>query len=382
MIEPIKPLNPSFSSGPTAKFKGWSLSELNNSLIGRSHRSSDGKLKLKKCIEETKQLLKLPNDFLLGILPGSNTGAFEIALWNSLGIKDIDVLVWDSFGNDWANDISEQLKLTNLNIIKEEYGSLPDLNKVNFQNDVVFTWNGTTSGVCLPNADWIPYNRQGLTICDATSAVFAYEIDWTKIDILTFSWQKALGGEGAHGMLVLSPKAVKRINNYEPKWPMPKLFNLKKDGKLNLQIFNGLTINTPSLLLVEDWLSIIKWAISNGGMDFLKQKTQENYEVFKKFCSENMWIDFLAENEIYRSKTSVCLKIIDPWFCSLEKNEQEKKMENLISYLEENNVAFDIKSYRTAPLGLRIWCGPTVEKLDLEYLTKWLQFGWESIYKK
>ena len=217
MTEPIKPLNPSFSSGPTAKFKGWSLSELNNSLIGRSHRSSDGKLKLKKCIEETKQLLKLPDAFLLGILPGSNTGAFEIALWNSLGIKDIDVLVWDSFGNDWANDISKQLKLPNVNIIKEEYGSLPDLNKVNFQNDVVFTWNGTTSGVCLPNADWIPYNREGLTICDATSAVFAYEIDWTKIDILTFSWQKALGGEGAHGMLVLSPNAVKRINNYEPK---------------------------------------------------------------------------------------------------------------------------------------------------------------------
>ena len=273
MTEQVKPLNPSFSSGPTAKFKGWSLSELNNSLIGRSHRSSDGKLKLKKCIEETKQLLKLPDDFLLGILPGSNTGTFEIALWNSVGIKDIDVLVWDSFGNDWANDISKQLKLPNVNIIKEEYGSLPDLNKVNFQNDVVFTWNRTTSGVCLPNAVWIHYNREGLTICDATSAVFAYEIDWAKIDILTFSWQKALGGEGAHGMLVLSPNAIKRINEHEPEWPMPKLFNLKKDGKLNFDIFNGLTVNTPSLLLVEDWLVIICWSNSNGGMDFLLQKT-------------------------------------------------------------------------------------------------------------
>ena len=250
--QPIKPSNPSFSSGSTAKFKGWSLSKLNNSLIGRSHRSNDGRLKLKKCIEETKQLLKLPDNFLLGILLGSNTGAFEITLWNLLGPKDHDVLVWYSFGDDWANDISKQLKLPNVNIIKEEYGDIPNLNEVSFQNDVVFTWNGTTSGVCLPDSEWIPYDREGLTICDATSAVFAYEIDWVKIDILSFSWQKALCGEGVHGMLVLSPNVIKRINEHAPKWPMPKLFNLKKDGKLNFDIFNGLTVNTPSLLLVED----------------------------------------------------------------------------------------------------------------------------------
>lgn len=274
MTQPIKPSNPSFSLGPTIKFKGWSLSKLNNSLIGRLHRSNDGKLKLKNCIEETKQLLKLPDNSLLGILQESNTGAFEIALWNSLRPKDIDVLFWDSIAYDWANDISKQLKLPSVNIIKEEYGGFPNLNEESFQNDVVFTWNRPTSGVRLSDAEWIPYDREGLTICDAISAVFAYEIDWVKIDILSFSWQKALSSEVAHGMLVLSPNAIKRINEHDPKWPMPKLFNLKKDRKLNFDIFNGLTVNTPSLLLVEDWLAIICWSKSNGGMDFLLQKTQ------------------------------------------------------------------------------------------------------------
>ena len=337
MTEPVKPLNPSFSSGPTAKFKGWSLSELNNSLIGRSHRSSDGKLKLKKCIEETKQLLKLPNDFLLGIFPGSNTGAFEIALWNSLGIKDIDVLVWDSFGNDWANDISKQLKLPNVNIIKEEYGSLPDLNKVNFQNDVVFTWNGTTSGVCLPNADWIPYNREGLTICDATSAVFAMEIDYKKCDVITWSWQKVLGGEAAHGMIALSPRAVERLENYIPTWPIPKAFRIANNKKLLKGLFEGSTINTPSMICVEDAIDSLKWVEKIGGLKMLLERSKKSLNYISKWIETNNWIEFLCQDIDKRSNTSITFQISEKWFKDLQI---EKQKEIIFSKLDGFSLSF------------------------------------------
>ena len=382
MTYPNIPQNPNFSSGPCAKYKNWSLDKLSGALIGRSHRSKNGKKKLKLCIEETKSLLNLPSEYLLGILPGSNTGAFEIALWNFLGSRQVDILAWESFGYDWVNDITHQLKLSETKVLKAEYGLLPDYKKVNFKNDVVFTWNGTTSGVCLPNANWIENDREGLTICDGTSAIFAVDIDWQKIDIFTFSWQKALGGEGAHGMIILSPRAVDHINKFTPSWPMPKLFNLKKNNKLNLGIFEGLTINTPSMLVVEDWLTIIHWANSKGGLEYLKLKTKENFEIINKFCSQNDWIDFLAPNKLYRSKTSVCLKFIDPWFNSLNEKNQNQYLDRFLSFLEDHNAAFDIKSYRTAPLGLRIWCGPTVEKNDLKLLTEWLSLSWWGIYKK
>ena len=382
MTYPNIPQNPNFSSGPCAKYKNWSLDKLSGALIGRSHRSKNGKKKLKLCIEETKSLLNLPSEYLLGILPGSNTGAFEIALWNFLGSRQVDILAWESFGYDWVNDITHQLKLSETKVLKAEYGLLPDYKKVNFKNDVVFTWNGTTSGVCLPNANWIENDREGLTICDGTSAIFAVDIDWQKIDIFTFSWQKALGGEGAHGMIILSPRAVDHINKFTPSWPMPKLFNLKKNNKLNLGIFEGLTINTPSMLVVEDWLTIIHWANFNGGLEYLKLKTKENFEIINKFCSQNDWIDFLAPNKLYRSNTSVCLKVIDPWFNSLNEKTQNQYLNKFLSFLEDHNAAFDIKSYRTAPLGLRIWCGPTVEKDDLKLLMEWLSLSWWEIYKK
>ena len=382
MIYPNIPQNPNFSSGPCAKYKNWSLDKLSGALIGRSHRSKNGKKKLKICIEETKSLLNLPSEYLLGILPGSNTGAFEIALWNFLGSRQVDILAWESFGYDWVNDIANQLKLPETKVLKAEYGLIPDYKKVNFKNDVVFTWNGTTSGVCLPNANWIENDREGLTICDGTSAIFAVDIDWEKIDIFTFSWQKALGGEGAHGMIILSPRAVDHINKFTPSWPMPKLFNLKKNNKLNLGIFEGLTINTPSMLVVEDWLTIIDWANSNGGLEYLKLKTKENFQVINKFCNQNDWIDFLAPNKLFRSNTSVCLKFIDPWFNSLNEKTQNQYLDKFLSFLEDHNAAFDIKSYRTAPLGLRIWCGPTVEQDDLKLLTEWLSLSWRGIYKK
>ena len=382
MTYPNIPQNPNFSSGPCAKYKNWSLDKLSGALIGRSHRSKNGKKKLKICIEETKSLLNLPSDYLLGILPGSNTGAFEIALWNFLGLRQVDILAWESFGYDWVNDITNQLKLSKTKVLKAEYGLIPDYKKVNFKNDVVFTWNGTTSGVCLPNANWIENDREGLTICDGTSAIFAVDIDWQKIDIFTFSWQKALGGEGAHGMIILSPRAVDHINKFTPSWPIPKLFNLKKNNKLNLGIFEGLTINTPSMLVVEDWLTIIDWANSNGGLEYLKLKTKGNFQIINKFCSQNDWIDFLAPNKLYRSNTSVCLKFIDPWFNSLDEKTQNQYLDKFLSFLEYHNAAFDIKSYRTAPLGLRIWCGPTVEKDDLKLLTEWLSLSWREIYKK
>ena len=382
MIYPNIPQNPNFSSGPCAKYKNWSLNKLSGALLGRSHRSKNGKVKLKKCIEETKSLLNLPSEYLLGILPGSNTGAFEIALWNFLGSRQVDILAWESFGYDWVNDITNQLKLSETRVFKAEYGQIPDFKKVNFKNDVIFTWNGTTSGVCLPDAHWIENHREGLTICDGTSAIFAVDIDWSKIDIFTFSWQKALGGEGAHGMIILSPRAIDHINKFTPSWPMPKLFNLKKNNKLNLGIFEGLTINTPSMLAVEDWLTIIDWANSNGGLDYLKLKTKENFEIINNFCAQKDWIDFLAIDKLYRSNTSVCLKIVDPWFNSLNEMAQKKYLDKFLLFLEDHNAAFDIKSYRTAPLGLRIWCGPTVEKDDLKLLTEWLSLSWREIYKK
>ena len=382
MNYPKIPNNPNFSSGPCSKYNGWSINNLGNSFLGRSHRSKEGILRLKNAINETGALLNLPKDYILGIVPGSDTGALEIALWNILGPRGVDILAWDSFGSDWVNDIIHQLSLPNTRVLKAEYGFIPNLKSVNFSNDVVFTWNGTTSGVCVPNADWIDKYREGLTICDATSAVFAMDINWEKIDVASFSWQKALGGEAAHGMLVLSPRAIKRINEYTPKWPVPKLFNLKKKGKLDLGIFEGLTINTPSMLAVEEWTNITKWANSKGGLNFLQEKTKKNFSIISQFCEKNDWIDFLAEDKLTRSSTSVCLKIVDPWFSSLNKFEKKKFISKLIKDLEDRKVAFDIKSYRTAPLGLRIWCGPTIEKNDLICLMQCLKYSWESLRKK
>ena len=307
----VKPQNQYFSSGPCAKFSTWNANILSNALIGRSHRSKEGRIILKSVIQNTKRILQIPDDYILAIVPGSDTGAIEIALWNLLGPKGVDVLAWDSFGLDWVNDVVNQLKLLDVNVLESGYGKIPNLENVNFKRDVVFTWNGTTSGVCIPNVNWIDKMREGLTICDATSAVFAMDIDWDCVDVTTFSWQKALGGEAAHGMIILSPRAVKRINSFTPSWPIPKLFNLKKNGKLNQEIFEGLTINTPSMLAIEDWIAALKWVDKNGGLKVLQKKSVENFRIIRDFCIKNEWIDFLAIEESTRSTTSVCLKVID-----------------------------------------------------------------------
>ncbi|MEN8907817.1 MAG: phosphoserine transaminase [Clostridiales bacterium] len=365
----IKTNNPNFSSGPCSKIPEFRLELLKDAPIGRSHRSKIGKEKLKKSIDMTKEILKIPKDYLVAIVPASDTGAIEMAMWNVLGQRGVDVLYFESFGNAWANDIKNQLKLDNVNYIFSEYGELPNFNMADFNNDVVFTWNGTTSGVKIPNGEWISDNRKGLTISDATSAVFAMDIPWKKLDVTTFSWQKCLGGEAAHGMLVLSPRAVERIENYTPNWPIPKIFQLKKKGKINLSIFEGSTINTPSMICNEDYLVTLKWAESIGGLDGLIKRSKDNLNILEKYVEENDWIDFLCKNKEYRSNTSVCFKL----------NLEDEKIENLIKLLEKENVAYDCKSYRDAPKGLRFWCGPTIEKEDLEKLLPWLTWAYNEV---
>ena len=377
-----KPQNKYFSSGPCAKFSTWNTNILSNALIGRSHRSKEGKTILKSVIQNTKRVLQIPDDYILAIVPGSDTGAIEIALWNLLGPKGVDVLAWDSFGLDWVNDVVNQLRLSDVNVLESDYGGIPNLKNVSSKRDVVFTWNGTTSGVCIPNVNWIDKKREGLTICDATSAVFAMDIDWDCVDATTFSWQKALGGEAAHGMIVLSPRAVKRINSFTPSWPIPKLFNLKKNGKLNQEIFEGLTINTPSMLAIQDWTAALKWVDENGGLKVLQNKSVENFGIIKEFCRKNEWIDFLATEESTRSITSVCLKFIDSWFISLNEHDQRKKIKYFCKALEIEGVAFDIEGYRSAPPGIRIWCGPTIEPLDLRLLMPWLFWAWNETLKQ
>lgn len=364
-----KPTNACFSSGPCAKRPGYNLEKLQKAPLGRSHRSVWGKKRLNLAIEKTKILLELPADYLLGIVPASDTGAFEMAMWNLLGARPVDVIYFESFGKTWADNIKKQLKLDNARYFSADYGFLPDLSAVNAEHDIVFTWNGTTSGVKIPDGDFISADRLGLTICDATSAVFAMDIPWHKIDVATFSWQKVLGGEAAHGMLILAPSAVERIESYTPPWPLPKIFRLKKGGKLMNEIFTGSTINTPSLLCVEDYLDALEWAESIGGLRTLIERSENNLTVIEDFVTKHEWIDFLAAHPDIRSNTSVCLKLkID-----------DERLKKLVKLLEDEQAAFDIASYRDAPGGLRFWCGATVEKEDLEIAMQWLKWAYHQV---
>ncbi len=369
---PIKPSNPNFSSGPCSKRPGYQLRALDVGTLGRSHRSSVGKTALREVCEETKRLLGLPDDYLVGIVPASDTGAFEMAMWSMLGARGVDVFAWESFGKTWLNDIVKDLMLPNVNIYEADYGVLPDLSLTNKRNDIVFTWNGTTSGVKVPDGDWIPSDREGLTFCDATSAVFAMEMPWPKLDVTTFSWQKVLGSEGAHGMLILSPRAVERLETYTPPWPLPKIFKLTKKGKLIDGIFRGETINTPSMLCVADYLDALGWIDSIGGLKGAIRRSEENLAVIADFVSKSDWLSFLAQDQNTVSNTSVCL--------SVEASpDQVKEMTKL---LETEGVAFDIGAYRDAPPGLRIWCGATIEKTDVKLLIDWLDWAYTTVVSR
>jgi phosphoserine aminotransferase len=374
-----KPKNPNFSSGPCAKRPGWNIQNLKTDSLGRSHRAKLPKQRLVEVINLSKQLLKIPADYKVGIIAGSDTGAIEAAMWSLLGKTGVEVLAWESFGSDWVKDIKEQLKIKNLTIHQSDYGDLPDFQKINFDNDIVFNWNGTTSGVCLPNADWITDNRKGLTICDATSAVFAMEMDWHKLDVITWSWQKVLGGEAAHGMIALSPKSLERLSEYQPTWPIPKIFRLANNKKVIEGIFKGETINTPSMLCVEDAIDALNWIQSIGGSKGSIDKSQSNLQVVKTWVETKDWIDFLAKDSSTLSSTSICLKITDPWFLGLSVDQQQLKIKEINSLLDKEQVAFDINAYRTAPPGFRIWGGATVESSDIETLLPWIEWGYQSI---
>ncbi|MGB0844644.1 MAG: phosphoserine transaminase [Alphaproteobacteria bacterium] len=371
----LKPHNPQFSSGPCTKRPGWSVTNLENAWLGRSHRAGGGKGKLASVINKSKDLLGLPDDWVVGIVPASDTGAMEIAMWSLLGQRGVDVFCWESFGKDWATDVKSQLKLDDLKVYDAEYGQLPDLSSAKIDRDIVFTWNGTTSGVRVENADWIPENRDGLVICDATSAAFAMELDYAKLDVVTWSWQKVLGGEAAHGMLALSPRAVERLETYAPDRPLPKIFRLTKNGKLNASIFEGATINTPSMLAVEDALDALNWANAIGGLDMLIERANRNYGVVEAWVEQNPAFAFLAGVPEQRSTTSVCLKVVEPNFLKLDEAAQQDVLNQIAKLLETENVAFDIKSYRTAPKGFRIWCGSTVEKSDVETMLPWISWA-------
>ena len=373
-----RPTVPHFSSGPCAKRPGWSLQALTDAVLGRSHRSKAGKAKLKRAIDLTREVLEVPADYRIGIVPASDTGAVEMALWSLLGPRRVTMLAWESFGEGWVSDVQKELKLKDIAVLKAPYGELPDLAKVDPATDVVFTWNGTTSGVRVPNADWISAKREGLTICDATSATFAQPLDWPKLDVVTFSWQKALGGEGAHGMLVLSPRAVARLESHAPAWPMPKIFRLTKGGKLNEEIFEGATINTPSMLCVEDYLDALQWAKSIGGLPALQARANANAKVIADWVAQTRWIDFLASDPAVRSNTSVCLKVVDPAVATLSPEAQADFVKGMALALEREGVAYDIASYRDAPPGLRIWCGSTVEEGDVAALTAWLDWAYAT----
>ncbi len=374
----MRPAVPHFSSGPCAKRPGWSLSALTDAALGRSHRSKVGKAKLKRAIELTRELLEVPPEYRIGIVPASDTGAVEMALWSLLGPRPVTMLAWESFGEGWVNDIAKELKLEAVTVLKAPYGELPDLAKVDPASDVVFTWNGTTSGVRVPNCDWIAVDRQGLSICDATSACFAQALDWRKLDVVTFSWQKVLGGEAAHGMLILSPRAVERLERHVPSWPLPKVFRLTKAGKLNQGIFEGETINTPSMLCVEDYLDALSWAKSIGGLKALIARADANAKVITDWVKSAPWIEFLAKDPAVRSNTSVCLKVVDPHVTKLPAEAQASFVKAIAAALEKEGVAYDIDAHRDAPAGLRIWCGSTVERADLEALTAWLDWAFAN----
>lgn len=374
-----KPQIPHFSSGPCAKRPGWSVTKLENAYVGRSHRSTGGKARIEEVIERSKTILGVPADYRLGIVPASDTGAVEMALWSLLGKLPVDILAWESFGLEWVKDVVDELKLPDLNILKATYGSLPDFDQVDFSHDVVFLWNGTTSGARVPNGDWIKGDRQGLTICDATSAVFAMEVPWEKLDVVTYSWQKVLGGEAQHGVIVLSPRAVERLESYQPAWPIPKLFRLTQKGKLIEGIFKGDTINTPSMLCVEDALDGLLWAKSIGGLPSLIRRSEANLATIARWVEQSSWAAFLAEKPETRSCTSICLKIVDDWFTALSPDKQAESAKKLAKLLEKQEVAYDIASYRAAPPGIRIWGGATVETADIEALLPWLDWAYATV---
>src|SRR5277367_627815 len=372
----VRPRVPHFSSGPCAKRPGWTSQALSGALLGRSHRSKPGKAKLKRAIDLTREVLQVPADYRIGIVPASDTGAIEMALWSLLGPQPVTMLAWESFGEGWVSDVAKELKLKNVTLLRAGYGELPDLSKVDPASDIVFTWNGTTSGVRVPNADWIKADREGLAICDATSAAFSQALDWPKLDVVTFSWQKALGGEAAHGMLILSPRAVTRLESYTPPWPIPKIFRLTKGGKVAEGIFQGETINTPSMLCVEDYLDALEWAKSAGGQPALQARADANTKTIADWVARTDWIDFLARDPALRSNTSVCLKVVDPAVNRLGPDAQAAFVKGVAAALDKEGIAYDIDAYRDAPTGLRIWCGSTVERADVEALTLWLDWAY------
>ena len=380
----MRPAHPEFSSGPCAKRPGWSSENLAQAVLGRSHRCKLGKARLKAAIDQTRDVLGVPQDDLIGIMPGSDTGAVEAALWSMLGPRPVQLVAFESFGKDWVTDVVKQLKIKDVEVLDAPYGQLPDLSKVRPDADLVFTWNGTTSGVRVPNADFISADREGVTICDATSACFAQDLDWAKLDVVTFSWQKALGGEAAHGVLILSPRAVARLESYTPPWPMPKLFRMtkaNKDGgnKVSLDIFEGATINTPSMLAVEDYLDALRWAAQIGGLQELIRRADNNVGVLAQWVAKTPWVEFLAATPAIRSNTSVCLKVVDPRVTGLSDDAQAEFAKKLASLLEKEGAALDAGGYRDAPPGLRIWCGATVETSDVEVLTPWLDWAFEQV---
>ncbi|WP_404862764.1 phosphoserine transaminase [Georhizobium sp. MAB10] len=374
----LRPQNPNFSSGPCAKRPGWSLDQLSTDTLGRSHRSKIGKTRLAEAIDLTREVLQVPADYRIGIVPASDTGAVEMAMWSLLGERGVDMVAWESFGAGWVTDAVKQLRIADTRKIEAAYGELPDLASIDFDRDVVFTWNGTTSGVRVPNADFIPADRQGLTICDATSAAFAQKLDFAKLDVVTFSWQKVLGGEGGHGVLILSPRAVARLESYQPTWPLPKIFRMTKGGKLIEGIFKGETINTPSMLCVEDYVDALKWAKSLDGLDSLVARADANAKVIFDFVAKTPWIANLAKVDETRSNTSVCLTIADPDVTALSDDDQAAFAKGIVTALDKQGVAYDIGAYRDAPAGLRIWCGATVETSDLEALMPWLDWAFQA----
>jgi phosphoserine aminotransferase len=377
-IPGLRPVNPQFSSGPCAKRPGWTPDALKNAALGRSHRAKLGKSRLKRAIDLTREVLQVPADYKIGIVPASDTGAYEMAMWTMLGARPVDCLAWESFGEGWVTDVVKQLKLKDVRVMKAAYGELPDLSAVNPDHDVLFTWNGTTSGVRVPNADWIAADRKGLTFCDATSAAFAQELEWSKLDVTTYSWQKVLGGEAAHGMLILSPRAVERLESYTPAWPLPKIFRLTSGGKLINGIFEGETINTPSMLCVEDYIDALEWAKAVGGLHGLIARSNANEKAIAEFVAEKPFLGFLAKTESTRSNTSVCLSFVAPEIAALAPDAQAAFAKDVASRLEKEGVGLDLGSYRDAPPGLRIWCGATVEARDVRALMPWIEWAYNE----
>ncbi len=379
-IKPIyKPKNPNFSSGPTSKRPNWSLEKLEKAVLGRSHRAAECKDRLNEVIKKSKEILGLPKDYVLGIMPGSDTGALEASLWCLLGERGVDVLAWDNFGKDWVTDVVDQLKIQDLNVYEAEYGELPDLTKVDFTKDVIFTWNGTTAGVKVPNGNWIPSDREGLTICDATSAIFAMPIDYDKCDVLTWSWQKVLGGEAAHGMLALSPRAVQRLESHQPSWPIPKAFRIADKKKFNASIFEGNTINTPSMLCVEDAIDALLWVESLGGLDILFKRSSLSLEYITNWIERTSWVEFISHKKETRSNTGITFKIIEDWFTKIDVSQQREVMKKITSLLSKENVANDINGYPKAPPSFRVWGGGTVESSDVSSLLPWIEWAYQEV---